>query len=184
MYSGLKKMIIKNVIIIGLILLVAVVSTHYIYFKFKNETRVDVSSESLDITFHEKTGANIDITKANPVTDSVGLSLNAYTFTVKNNLTEPVNYQIRLEKNIKTIIEDDCKEYLIGEDYIKVAIKEEGKENKIYTMTELEDNPLLETRIKALDEKEYSIRVWVDKDITVPTGSNLHYHGTIKVIEE
>lgn len=184
MYSGLKKMIIKNTIIVGLISLVAVLSTHYIYFKFKNETRVDVSSESLDITFHEKTGDNIDITKANPVTDSVGLSLNAYTFTIKNNLTEPVNYQIRLEKNIKKIIEDDCKEYLIGEDYLKVAIKEDGKDNKIYTMSELEDSPLLDTKIKALDEKEYSIRVWVDKDITVPTGSNLHYHGTIKVIEE
>ena len=184
MYSGLKKMIIKNVLIIGFILLIAVVSTHYIYFKFKNESRVDVSSESLDITFHEKTGANIDITKANPVTDSVGLSLNAYSFTVKNNLTEPVEYQIRLEKNVKTIIEDECKEYLIGEDYLKVAIKEEGKDNKIYTISELEDNVLLDTKIKALDEKEYSIRVWVDKDITVPTGSNLHYHGTIKVIED
>ena len=94
MYYNRKKEIIKNVIIIGIILLIAIVSTRFIYFKYKNESNVDYNSESLDIIFHEKDGADIAIRKVTPVTDSVGLTSKAYTFTIKNNLTEPVEYNI------------------------------------------------------------------------------------------
>lgn len=184
MYYDRKKELIKSGLIIGFILLIAIVSTHYIYYKFENESNVDYNSESLDIIFHEKTGQNIDITKVTPVTDSVGLSSKAYTFTIKNNLTEPVNYKISIVDNIDKMFGDVCEEYQIGKQNIKVSIKEDNKDNKIYVLSDLENGVILDTKIKALEEKEYSIRAWVDKDISIPSGSNLHYHGLIKVIEE
>lgn len=183
MYYNRKKEIIKNVVLTSLILLLALVSTNFIYFKYKDERNVDYNSESLDIVFHEKTGAHITIDKVTPVTDSVGLSSKAYTFSVKNNLTEPVNYRIVLSDDIEKIIEDKCEEYQIGKDFIKVSVKEEGKENKIYTLSELEEGLLLDTKIKALEQNDYSVRFWIDKDITIPNGSNLHYHGMIKIKE-
>lgn len=184
MYYNRKKEIIKSIAIISIILLIAIVSTHYIYYKFKDGTNIDYNSKSLDITFHEKTGANIDITKVTPVTDSVGLSSKQYSFTIKNNLTEPVKYKIVLEDNANKIIEDDCGEYLIDKQFIKVAIKEDNSNSKIYTLAELEDNLLDTVKIRALAEKNYTVRAWVSREISLPQGSNLHYHGTIKIIEE
>ena len=37
--------------------------------------------------------------------------------------------------------------------------------------------------LKALGEKEYSIHVWVTREEEIEK-SNLHYHGTIEIIEE
>lgn len=184
MYYNRKKELLKSAFIIGFILLIAIVSTHYIYYKFKDNVNIDYNSKSLDITFHEKRGADISITKITPVTDSVGLSSKPYSFTIKNNLTEPVRYDIILKEDINKVIEDDCGEYLIDKEYIKIAIKEEKASTKIYTLDELENNILDSVKINALGEKKYTVRVWVSKDISLPQGTTLHYHGKIKVVEK
>ena len=49
-------------------------------------------------------------------------------------------------------------------------------------MSELTDNILLETEIKALDEQNYTVRVWVASEIET-TNFDLHYHGKIQIIE-
>lgn len=179
-----RKERIRNIVIICFILLLAIVSTHYIYYKYHNDSNVDYNSESLDIIFHEKGGANVSITKVMPVTDSVGLASNAYTFTITNNLTEPVKYSIKLVDDKDTIKKDDCGEYLIGKEFLKVSIKEGSGDNKIYTIDELENGVLMDTSINALKSKDYTVRAWVDRDVTIPYGSNLHYHGKIVVVEE
>ena len=92
-----KKEWIKNGIYIFFILLLAVISTHYIYYHFQDDRNIDFNSESLDVTYRESTGNKIALTKITPVTDSVGLSSKAYVITIKNNLTEKVNYKIILE---------------------------------------------------------------------------------------
>ena len=85
-----KKELIKNALIIGFILFIAIFSTYYIYHMFNDTENIDYSSESLDITFHEDHGEELDITKVTPLTDSVGLSSKGHTFTITNNLTESV----------------------------------------------------------------------------------------------
>lgn len=177
-----KKEMIKNTVIITLILLLAVISTYYIYHKFENEHNVDYNSQSLDIVFHEKNAEKVSLTKVTPVTDSIGLSSNAYTLTIKNNLTEPVKYLVKLEDDLEEISNDNCGEYQIPKEAIRVSIKED-KENKIYNLSDLEEGILMTKKINALGEKDISIRVWINKDSSIPTGSNLHYHSKIKVIE-
>ncbi len=182
MYNA-KKERLKNIIIITVILLIAVVSTHYIYYKFRDERSVDYNSESLDVIFHESSGDKVTLTRVNPVTDSVGLSSKAYTFTITNNLTEKVSYKIKLVEDIEQTVLDECEEYSIPKEYIRVSIKEDKESNIIYSLNELEDNLLLETEIPALGEKNYSIRVWNARESTITAGSLLHYHGIIQVIE-
>lgn len=183
MYYNRKKEIIKNTIMITLILSLALVSTHYIYYKFKDERNVDYNSKSLEVVFHEKEGNDITITKVTPVTDSVGLSSHAYTLTVKNNLTEKIEYDIKLIDDLEEIINDKCEEYRIDKNFIKVSIKEDKNNNQIYKLSDLKENILFHGKIKALAQKDYTIRVWIDKDSTLPTGGELHYHGQIDVIE-
>ena len=50
----MKRLILKNVIITGIIILVACFFTYKIYNRFHTEGSIDYSSSSLDITFHEK----------------------------------------------------------------------------------------------------------------------------------
>lgn len=183
MYYNRKKYILKNVIIITFILLVAIVATHNIYYKFTKERDVDYSSESLDIVFHDVAGANIDITKPTLVNDAIGLSSKAYTLTIKNNLTEPVKYQLKLVDNTERIILDDCAELQIPKEIIRVSVKEDSSKNNIYTLSELIDNDLDLGEIDALAEKNYSIRIWVTNTSEANISKNLHYHGIIQVIE-
>lgn len=183
MYYNRKKYILKNVIIITFILLVAIIATHNIYYKFAKERDVDYSSESLDIVFHDVAGANIDITRPTLVNDAIGLSSKAYTLTIKNNLTEPVKYQLKLVDNTERIILDDCAELQIPKEIIRVSVKEDSSKNNIYTLSELIDNDLDLGEIDALAEKNYSIRIWVTNTSEANISKNLHYHGIIQVIE-
>ena len=183
MYYNRKKYILKNVIIITFIFLVAIIATHAIYDKFTKERETDYSSESLDIVFHDVAGANVDITKPTLVNDAIGLSSKAYTLTIKNNLTEPVKYQLKLVDNTERIILDDCAELQIPKELIRVSVKEDSSKNNIYTLSELIDNNLDLGEIDALAEKNYSIRIWVTNTSEVNISKNLHYHGIIQVIE-
>lgn len=178
-----KKEIIKNVIYIVFILLLAVIPTYYIYNKFQEDRDISVNSTSLDVTYHENTGDRITLTKITPVTDSVGLSSKAYTITIKNNLTEKVDYKVKLVDDLEKIAEDLCEDKLLSKDVMKVSIKTSKMGNKIYNLSELEDDILLEDTMEALEKKNISIRVWVKQDSGIPSGSKLHYHGIIKVEE-
>lgn len=185
MYQSIRKReIIKNTIYIIFILLLAVIPTYYIYNKFKDDRDVSVNGASLDVTYHENTGDKITMTKITPVTDSVGLSSKAYTITIKNNLTESVNYKVRLYDDVEKIAEDLCQDNLVSKDVIRVSIKTNKTPNKIFGLNELEDGVLLVDTMEALEKKNISIRVWVKQDSNIPSASNMHYHGIIKVEEE
>lgn len=179
-----KKEVMKNFIYIGIILLIAIISTYKIYYKFQDDRNVNFNSDSFVITFHEKTGDKVNITKVTPVTDSVGLSSNSYSFSIKNNLTEKAHFEVRLVDDLESVTDDNCIDKLISKENIKVSIKNGKKDNKIYNLNELEDGVLLSDKISALEEREISVRVWVDKNSSLPIGSDMHYHGTIKVLED
>ena len=156
MYKSIRRTeTIKNVVYIGLILLVAVVSTYLIYDKFVEERKIDSSSEMLEVTYRDNSGNKIAITKVTPLTDSVGLSTTNYGVTLSNNLTEKVNYIIRVKDDIETTLEDECEEYQISKDDIRISVKAGKEENKIYTLSELVDGVLIENSIKPLEN------VWI-----------------------
>lgn len=180
----MKKEIIKNVVKTSLILLLAIVSTYYIYHKYQSEIPVDSESNAIEISYHDADANKIKITKVTPVTDSVGLSSNSYTITVKNNLTMDVNYKVKIVPDADKIIEDECREYLIPEEDIRISVKSGKSTNQIYTLNELEDGILLLDEIKALDTEDIVIRTWIKRDSNLTPGSKMHYHGIIQVSED
>ena len=58
-----KKELIKNAIYICFILLLAIIPTYFIYYKFQDDRSIESNSESLDVTYLEKSGEKISITK-------------------------------------------------------------------------------------------------------------------------
>lgn len=184
MYYNPKKELIKNVVTITFILAIAVVSTYYIYNEFDHSEIVDYSSESLDITFKEEMGDKINITNVSPVTDSVGLSSKAHTITIKNNLTEETKFIIKISDNIEKIVEDECQEYLIPKEDIKISIRYSSGQTEIYNLSEIDDDILVVGKLKPLDSEKYTIRTWISNESSLPMGSSLHYHGLIEVEEK
>lgn len=191
-----KKEWIKNGIYIFFILLLAVISTHYIYYHFQDDRNIDFNSESLDVTYREATGNKISLTKITPVTDSVGLSSMAYVITIKNNLTEKVNYKIVLEDDPEYIELEDVEEkeneeedvekksHWIPKEEMKISVKNGKLGNKIYLFDELEDGVLLEDTINALETKNITIRLWIKQESNLNSKEDLYYHGIMNVIEE
>ena len=176
----MKRELIKNGFIVGIIVLFACIATHTIYYRFHEKSSVDYSSKSLEVVFHEEDGNKITLDKAVPLTDNLGLASNSYTFTVTNNLTEDVPIKIKLVKDKIAYEEDKCKE--IPEKFLKVSIKENGKKNVMHLVTELEDEVVLNTNIKALKQNNYTVRIWTTQDFD-STDNNLHYHGELQVVE-
>ena len=119
-----------------------------------------------------------------PVTDSVGLSSKSYNITVTNNLTESVNYKIKVVDDLEKIVEDECSDNLISKEDIRISIKNGSMDNKIYNLSDLEDGILLDSKIKALEKRNLAIRIWVKQGSTLPIGSSMHYHGVVQVIED
>lgn len=172
----------KEIVVIALILIFALVSTYKIYDKFENERNVKYNNLNIDTIYHEKTGAEVNIAKLTPVTDAIGLSSHAYTFTIKNNTNTNLKYSITIEDNEEKVLEEDCLEYQIPHNVIKFSIHKKGEKNNIYTLSDLVNNQILTRIIKANQEEEYTMRFWVSGD-SLQTGANLHYHGLIKVNE-
>ncbi len=193
-----KKEWIRNGIYIFFILLLAIISTHYIYYHFQEDRNIDFNSESLDVIYRESTGNKIALTKIIPVTDSVGLSSKAYVITIKNNLTEKVDYKIVLEDDPEYIELEEVKEdeeeeevedvekksHWIPKEDMKISIKNGKLGNKIYQFDELEDGLLLEDTLNALEERNITIRLWIKQDSTLNSKEDLYYHGIMNVIEK
>ena len=179
-----KKEIIKNTVYIFFILLLAVISTYYIYHNFQEDHSIDFNSDSLDVTYHDSKGDKISIKKITPVTDSVGLSSKSYTFSIKNNLTERVGFQIKIMDDLEEMELDECMDYQIPKEDIRISIKENKGSTYIFDLSELENGILYDEEMEALETKHFSVRIWIRQDSALPRSAPMHYHGKIQVMEE
>ena len=177
-----RKHLIKTGIYIFFILAFAMGATYYIYHSLEDENKEIRSSESLDVVFNEKNGEVVTIKKVRPVTDAIGLSSRAYTFTIKNNNNTRVNYDIKIVSDDDVILEDECGDKQIPLNIIKAGIHERGKVSDIYNLDDLKDGLLVSTSIGPKKEVDYTIRFWISNNNLI-VDSQLHFHGRIVVVE-
>jgi len=177
-----RKQMIKSGIIIAFILGFALVATHFIYYRFK-DTRDQVSvSSSLEVTFHEKAGDKVSLLKVAPVSDSVGQSSHAYTFTIKNNLDRPVLYSVKLVKDLETMVEDLCEDRQMPLSIIKGVIRRDKEEHQLFMLSDLKDNTIVSRKLKGKESVSYTLRFWTGSS-SLPLESDLHFHGRLQVVE-
>lgn len=173
----------KELVIITFLLALVLVSTYFIYYKFKNSTDIKYDSDTLDVTFHGDKGDRVDFYKVTPVTDSVGLSSKEYSFTIKNNTNKTLEYSINIVDNNEFIQEDYCKDTQIPKNIIKFSIRNEKEDNSIYALNNLINGNVLTRKIKPRDKEKYTMRFWTTRDTNISTGTKLHYHGIIEVVD-
>lgn len=174
----------KELMIIAFILIFALVSTHYIYYKFKDSRGIDYNTETLDVTFHEKNKDEINMLKVTPVTDSVGLSSKSYRFTIKNNTNRSIKYSINIVNNEEQIKKDACRDSQIPINLIKLSISKDKERENIYYLGNLINGNVVTRIIKAKQEENYTMRFWIGNETNLNNGIKLHYHGKIEVKDE
>lgn len=176
-----RKELTKTFIFTVFILLFASFSTYYIYDKFEDSRDFLVASDSLEVVFHD--ASDVSITKITPVSDSVGLSSKAYTFTIKNNTMTKVRYKVKVVSDTEKIQEDDCSSFQAPLNIIKTGIHKEGEVSTILNLDDLEDGEIVTDYLAPQREVKYTLRFWVSQN-TLSLGNHLHFHGKIKVVED
>ena len=157
-------------------------SLYKIYYKFNNNN-IDYSSTSLDVRFHEENGEELNITKVTPLSDAVGLSSLAHNITITNHSEELIKYKIKIVDNIDIMERQGCRGITIPREEINISIKSPDRTTKIYKLADLEEGVILSATAKPLEEIKYTVRIWVNNESNLPTGSDHHYHGLIQVVE-
>lgn len=174
-----RRYMIKNCLFILFILIFACLSIYFIYDKFKDTRDEILSSDSLEVAFHNKDGSRVSITKVNPVSDAVGLSSKAYTFTIKNNTNKKVRYVVKLKEDLSSVPNDA---EVIPLNIIKMGIHRRGEVSSIYNLDDLEEGIITDRVIGPKKEVHYTIRFWISQHSLAIDG-DFQFHGKLEVEE-
>ena len=125
-------------------------------------------SKCFDLTISYKEN-NMSLDQAYPISNSNGIKLTPYTFTVTNTCDITAEYSINLEV---------LKNSTLASNFIDVML--DGNINLLssYDTTEKIDSSSIESRkidtgiLKVGESKDYSLRLWIDYDTTLEDLNN------------
>ena len=117
-----KKIIILSIAIVAVIAIIAGSTYAYWQITRTQTTPNDIVAACLDITMQNETGT-FGLDKAWPISDAEGEALTGYTFEVKNNCDENVNYIVGLNS-----VEGSSDNYLA---YSSLRLKLDDKESSL-----------------------------------------------------
>ena len=110
-----KKILILSIAIISVIAIIAGSTYAYWQITKTQETPNDIVAACLDITMQNEAGT-FGLDKAWPISDNEGEALTGYTFDVKNNCDEAVNYIVGINS-----VEGSTDDYL-ADSSIKIKL--------------------------------------------------------------
>lgn len=152
-----------SLIILTIAVVAIIIAGSYAAFKFSKTgigTNV-ITLGNLELTLTEGTAISLEDTY--PLTDSEGLALDGYSFTLKNTGTAPVNFKIYLD-NIE-ITSPDVK---LDDKYLKYNLTKNEVSGNIAYLTSLgtDKNRVLDSGTLAPEaSNSYNIKIWPTVDI-------------------
>ena len=173
-----------------LITIICIIGVSFAWFRLylsQTENNTLASRTCFSTTLTEDT-SKISLTDAFPITDEDGLKQTPFTFTIKNNCNSYVKVYITIDSTYR---ESTNTSYL-KDNYMKVNISPKGtitgKSVTLgsQTLTDLENNRkgyiIINTGLKANEEKSYDLRIWMDSAVTTEQGLNKNWFGKIVVV--
>ena len=164
-------------IVILLILLVVVIALSYAAFRYSREGSENVITlGNLELTLTEGTTINLEDTY--PLTDSEGLALSGYDFTLENTGTAAVDYVIYLD-NV-AIESPDVK---LDDMYLKYSFdknKTIGTAEYLETLGEDGSRVLDQGTLKSGEENSYVLRVWPTIEVDGDFGGQV-WKGKLRI---
>ena len=173
-----------------LVTVICIIGVSFAWFRLylsQNENNTLASRTCFNTTLTEDT-SKISLTDAFPITDEDGLKQTPFTFTIKNNCNSYVKVYITIDSTYR---ESTDTSYL-KDNYMKVNISQKGTTTGksvilgSQTLTDLENNKkgyiIINTGLKANEEKSYDLRIWMDSAVTKEQGLNKAWSGKIVVV--
>ena len=173
-----------------LITIICIIGVSFAWFRLylsQSENNTLASRTCFSTTLTEET-SKIALTDEFPIVDEKGLKKTPFTFTVKNNCSSYVKMYITIDSTYRT---STSSSYL-KDDYIKVNLSPKGTtdNNSVIlgkqSLTDLDNNSkgyiLINTGLKANEEKSYDLRIWMDSAVTAEQGLNKVWSGKIVVV--
>ena len=173
-----------------LVTVICIIGVSFAWFRLylsQNENNTIASRTCFNTTLTEDT-SKISLTDAFPITDEDGLKQTPCTFTIKNNCNSYVKVYITIDSTYR---ESTNTSYL-KDNYMKVNISPKGTTTGksvilgSQTLTDLENNKkgyiIVNTGLKANEEKSYDLRIWMDSAVTTEQGLNKNWSGKIVVV--
>ena len=173
-----------------LVTVICIIGVSFAWFRLylsQSEDNTLASRTCFNTTLTEDT-SKISLTDAFPITDEDGLKQTPFTFTIKNNCNSYVKVYITIDSTYR---ESTNTSYL-KDNYMKVNISPKGTTTGksvilgSQTLTDLENNRkgyiIINTGLKANEEKSYDLRIWMDSAVTTEQGLNKNWSGKIVVV--
>ena len=173
-----------------LVTVICIIGVSFAWFRLylsQSEDNTIASRTCFNTTLTEDT-SKISLTDAFPITDEDGLKQTPFTFTIKNNCNSYVKVYITIDSTYR---ESTDTSYL-KDNYMKVNISPKGTTTGksvilgSQTLTDLENNRkgyiIINTGLKANEEKSYDLRIWMDSSVTTEQGLNKNWSGKIVVV--
>ena len=173
-----------------LITVLCIIGVSFAWFRLylsQTENNTIASRTCFNTTLTEDT-SKISLTDAFPITDEDGLKQPPFTFTIKNNCNSYDKVYITIDSTYR---ESTNTSYL-KDNYMKVNISPKGTTTSksvilgSQTLTDLENNKkgyiIINTGLKANEEKSYDLRIWMDSAVTTEQGLNKNWSGKIVVV--
>ena len=161
----------KNIIIIVVVLLLMLgIGFSYAWWRYtviQDKTNVGVSKcFKLELANQAN---EINLTNMYPITDEEGRKLTPYTFTLKNTCSVSAKYSLNMEMLEGTTLNSNYLAVLVNNKDIKLLSSYNAATTVIDGSTE---SRTLDTGVlQANSSKDYSISIWMDKDVTLTDDS-------------
>lgn len=176
-----NKKNIKGLIVLVVILLVLVIGISYAAFSYAGagqKTNV-VTLGSLKLTLSE--GGTVSLEDSYPLSDSQGLALNGYSFTLQNTGTANADYTIYLDT--VTVSSPDVK---LSDSYLKYSLTKNGSASSAAYLNTLgtgTSRVLDQGTINSGARNTYILKLWTTADIDGDIAGQV-WKGKIRITGE
>ena len=156
-----KKKLIIGIIVTLLCLTIVGVSYAYWQITINQSGTNKLATSCFDISFKEESEA-INLAKAYPITDEEGMKTSPYEFTISNTCNTFISYEVILGVSNDTTMNSEYIATVIDRGAIQTL-------NEYPKTTEegYKEAYILQTgSLSPGDEVSYSLRIWMDEDVT------------------
>lgn len=189
MNNKTKKIVIKHQVLINGILVLAVVITmvggSYAWFNSQamNDEYNAFKEDDFEISYvanENGYGDILSLVDKVPISDSEGIQLEPYRFSVMNLGNKEKNFKLKIDLDQSIIEEDGCINNLLSTSYIKYKI--DNQSPKILKVTESKDYEIYTSSetIMPGSSEIHELRIWIDEN-SPEVVKNKHFHAKVNV---
>ena len=171
-----KKIIIISITII--VLLLIGITFAYLRTTLSGEKEYVIRAGSLGLVLEE--GNELTLDKQIPLEDSVGMNLDGFTFSLKNNGKIDTDYTIYLDD-----MELNSGETRMPDSAIRYSLTKDSVVGSAKDLTSMGTNPNRKVDTGTISPEQtinYTLRIWIDYDATTSDASGKTFRGKLRVV--